>query len=125
MRFKFNLFYLVLFVAILLIEILIAYFLKGGFIRSVIGDYLVVIMLYCLIKAFLKARPLRVSLYILVFAYLIEFTQLAGLINSLGLGDNRLAHLILGSTFQIEDLIAYTAGILTVVIAENHRNKIF
>ena len=60
---------------------------------------------------------------VLLFAYLIELSQLAGLMNRLGLQDSGMAHLILGSTFQIEDLVAYTLGILTVIIAEGIRNK--
>lgn len=119
----FNRTYFVYFLAILLIEILIASFIETGFIRSVFGDYLVVILIYCFIKSFLNIRSLSVALFVLIFAFTIELLQMAGLIYIFDLQENPVAHLVLGSTFQIEDLVAYTLGITTVVLLERLRNK--
>lgn len=71
---KFNLKYFLIAVAIFLVEILIATKLKDiFFIRAYLGDVLVVMLMYCFIRAFfdLEARKLIVGIFI--FSCLIEF----------------------------------------------------
>ncbi|OYX22375.1 MAG: hypothetical protein B7Z06_11750 [Flavobacteriales bacterium 32-35-8] len=118
MPLKFNKTYTLLFISILLIEILIAKFLTQGFIRYTFGDYLVVILIYCFLKSFINLNSFYVSISVLLFAYSIEFLQLINLLNILSLENNHLAKLILGSTFHISDLAAYTLGMITVLIME-------
>ncbi len=55
---------------------------------------------------------------VLAFAFLIEFLQLVNILEMFNLQNNHLVKLILGSTFQISDVVAYTLGILTVIIFE-------
>ncbi|WP_100616241.1 ribosomal maturation YjgA family protein [Confluentibacter citreus] len=118
MLLKFNKTYILLFISILVIEVLIATFLIDGFIRYTFGDYLVVILLYCFLKSFINASSFYIAISVLLFAYGIEFLQLINLLEILSLDNNHLAKLILGSTFHISDLVAYTLGILTVLIIE-------
>ncbi|MDO5970908.1 DUF2809 domain-containing protein [Flavivirga aquimarina] len=103
---------------IFVIEILIAIYLKDGFIRYTFGDYLVVILLYCFIKSFIKAIPIIIAIPVLIFSYIIELLQLINILEILSLNNNHLLKLILGSTFHVSDLIAYTLGIITVLIIE-------
>jgi hypothetical protein len=118
MTFKFNKTYTLLFISILIIEMLIAAFLTSGFIRHTFGDYLVVILLFCFFKSFINVSSFYIAIYVLLFAYSIEFLQLINLLQILSLENNHLAKLILGSTFHISDLVAYTLGIITVIIME-------
>lgn len=118
MTLKFNKTYTLFFISILVIEILIAKFLTHGFIRYTFGDYLVVILIYCFLKSFINANSFYVAISVLLFAYSIEFLQLINLLDILDLGNNHLAKLILGSTFHISDLVAYTLGTLTTLIIE-------
>lgn len=118
MRFQFNLIYFGIFVILFIIEVLIATFFKDGFIRYTFGDFLVVILLYCFIKSFINLKPLTTGIIVLITAFLIEFLQLFQLLKFLNLQDNYTAKLILGSTFQIGDLVAYTLGILIILIIE-------
>ena len=60
---------------------------------------------------------------VLVFAYLIEFAQYFNLLKLLNLEDHKLITIILGSTFQVGDLVAYTFGIITVLIIEQFNSK--
>lgn len=46
---------------------------------------------------------------------LIELAQAAKLLNALGLGENRLARIIFGGSFDWLDLAAYAAGGLIIV----------
>jgi len=118
MKLHFNRIYFLGFVILFIIEGFIAYFLKTGFIRHTFGDFLIVILLYCFAKSFINAKPIPVALAVLLFAFIIEFLQLGNLLEHLNLQDNTFAILILGSTFHVSDLIAYTLGIVTVLIFE-------
>jgi Protein of unknown function (DUF2809) len=115
---KFNKVYFFLFLTLLVIETCIAYFLKTGFIRHSFGDFLVVIMLYCLLKSFINIKPIYLALFVLFISFSIEFLQLFNFLETLNLTDNKIAKIVLGNTFHINDLIAYTLGIITVLIIE-------
>ncbi|GAA3639126.1 DUF2809 domain-containing protein [Flavivirga jejuensis] len=118
MKLQFNKTYLIIALIIFAIEILIATYLKYGFIRYTLGDYLVVILLYCFGKSFININPISLAIPVLIFSYIIELLQLINILEILGLNNNNLLKLIFGSTFQISDLIAYTLGIITVLIIE-------
>lgn len=111
--------YFALFLTLLLIEICIAYFLKTGFIRHTFGDFLVVIMLYCFLRSFMNIKPIYLALFVLFVSFLIEFLQLTSFLEWLNLHDNYLAKTILGSTFHVSDLVAYTLGVVTIIIVES------
>tara|TARA_R110002073_G_scaffold279026_1_gene443149 strand:- start:437370 stop:437741 length:372 start_codon:yes stop_codon:yes gene_type:complete len=112
MKFKIRIF--AIFIILFLIEVIIAKYITQPFIRHWFGDFLVVIMLYYFFKSFVNTRPVFLALFVLIFAFVIEFIQLTNLLDILKLKDNKTANLILGNTFSISDLIAYTLGILTV-----------
>jgi len=118
MQFTFNKTHFIWFLLLLSTETAIALFLKGGFIRHTFGDFLVVILLYCFFKSFLSIKPLHVGIGVLLIAFVIEFLQLFNLLGHLNLNHSTTAKVILGSTFHISDLLAYTLGIITVLIIE-------
>lgn len=122
MKLKFNTYYFVVFIVLFAIEALIAIYLKEGFIRHNFGDYLVVILLYCFFKSFIKGKSFQIALAVLIFSYTIEFLQLTSFLEVLNLQENRIAKIVLGSTFSIGDLIAYTFGIITILIFEHLRH---
>jgi len=111
--------YFVLFIVLLLIEVCIAYFLKTGFIRHTFGDFLVVILLYCFLKSFINFKPITMAIIVLFISFTIEFLQLTPFLECLNLHDNTLAKTVLGSTFHISDLVAYTLGVITIIIVES------
>jgi len=118
MKFTFDKIYFTGFTLLFVIEVIIAFFLKDGFVRHTVGDFLVVILLYCLFKSFLKTHTLNLAILTLGIAYLIEFLQLTAFLNYLGLKQNKWANLVFGNTFSIQDLVAYTLGIVVVLFIE-------
>jgi hypothetical protein len=112
---KFFFFALVLFV----IEVLIALFVHDNFIRPYAGDFLVVILIYCAVRTFVKASPWKVAIGVLLFSYLIETLQYFHIVDRLGLAKNGLAKTVIGYGFDWFDILAYTLGIVTVLFAEN------
>ncbi|MBT8260122.1 MAG: DUF2809 domain-containing protein [Flavobacteriaceae bacterium] len=115
----FNKIYFLLFTIFFIVELTIAYFIKDGFLRQTFGDFLVVIMLYYLIRSFIKIKPISTALLVLFIAFSIEFIQLTNFLEALGLENNIYAKTIFGSTFHSTDLIAYTLGVLTILFIDS------
>ena len=118
MIFKIHKVYLILTLILLVIEIGIAYFFSDGFIRHTLGDYLVVILLYCGIRSFIKVSPIYIAFFVLLFAFIVEFSQLFNVLDYFNLRDHKIATIILGSTFHVSDLIAYTLGTMTISVLD-------
>jgi hypothetical protein len=74
--------------------------------------------MYCAIRSFIKTKPLYVAISVLIIAFGIEFLQLYNLLDYLNLRDSKLAVIVLGSTFEVTDLIAYSLGIITIFLID-------
>lgn len=118
MKLQFNKYYLGLAHFLFLVELAIAFTLKTGFIRHTFGDYLVVILLYAIIRGCTNMSVWASSLVVLLIAFAIEFLQLTPFLAYFNLQHSYTAKLIFGSTFQFTDLVAYTLGIVTVMLIE-------
>lgn len=106
---------LVLFV----IEVLIALYVHDNFVRPYLGDYLVVMLLYCGVRTFINASPLKIALAVLLFAYFIELLQYFHLVDRLGLAGNTVARTVIGYGFEWLDLLAYTLGVISILLLEH------
>ncbi|CAN5436587.1 DUF2809 domain-containing protein [soil metagenome] len=118
MPFQFNKNYFRLALVLLFTEVMIGSFVHDAFVRPYGGDFLVVIMLYCLVKSFLDAPVLMAAAGVLVFAYAVEVSQYFQLVRMLGLQHNRLAVLLMGTSFSFTDMLVYTLGIALVILTE-------
>jgi hypothetical protein len=105
-RLKYGLLALLLFG----IEILIALYLRDRIIRPYIGDLLVVILIYCFVKALVNTPVFPTALGVLLFAYAVEILQYLHVVELLGLGHSKLARVIIGSSFEWMNMLAYTLG---------------
>lgn len=109
--------YLFLFVLLLLTEILIGAFLKGGFIRAYGGDILVLPLLYAFLRILFPRsdkftmRVLPLGLFI--FGVLVEALQGAHIADRLHI-TSRVIRIIIGSTFDFLDMVCYFAGMLLI-----------
>ena len=118
MKLQLNISYLVIAHILFLIELAIAFIIKTGFIRYTLGDYLVVILLYAIIRGCTNLKVWVSALVVLLIAYAIEFLQRTPFLTYFNLQDSFTAKLIFGSTFQLTDLLTYTIGIITVILIE-------
>jgi hypothetical protein len=119
---KFSPFYAILTLLLFITEVLIALFVHDQFIRPYIGDFLVVILIYCFVKSFLNTPVMPTALGVLLFAYTVEVLQYFRIVEVLGLQHSRAARIIIGSSFEWLDMLAYTLGILVVVLVENRNH---
>lgn len=113
--FRFHRVYFLLSLLLLGAEIFIGARLHDGITRVNGGDYLVVIWLYCLVRSFIALPVLPTALSVLVFAYIVEFSQYFRLADHLGFGTHSLARVLIGDYFSWLDMLAYTLGILSVL----------
>jgi len=118
MSFKFSLQYFTLTVLLFIAEVCIGLYMHDAFIRPYGGDYLVVILIYCFIKSFMNTPVGVTAICVLLFAYAVEVSQYFHLVYALGLGKSPLAKALLGTSFSFVDLLCYTLGIITVLVAE-------
>lgn len=117
MKFKFSLTYFLLSVFIFLIEVLIATRLSGiFFVRAYLGDVIVVMLLYTLIKSFIKINDEKLILGILIFSCLVEFAQYFKIAGKLGFQPGSLMYIIIGNSFSWIDILCYAAGCLILYL---------
>lgn len=108
--------YFIAFLALLIIEVLIALYIHDDFIRPYVGDVLVVMVLYCFVRIFIPKGARLMPLYIFIFAAVEEGLQLFNLVKVLGLENNRVLSILIGSTFDIKDIICYGAGCVIIAL---------
>jgi hypothetical protein len=113
--FRFSVFYFLLTIALLGLEIFIGACMHDNIIRPYGGDFLVVILLYCLVRSFWDLPILLTAVSVLIFSYLVETSQYFRLADRLGFKGPSLARILLGSYFTWTDIISYTLGILSVI----------
>lgn len=107
--------YLLAFLALLVVEICIALFVRDEFVRPYVGDMLVTVLLCCLCRAiFPHFAP---ALPVFLFAAAVEGLQWFGLTEMLGLKGTAMG-IILGSTFDWKDILCYGLGCLLFAGAE-------
>ena len=109
--------YAVCFLVLLAAEIYIGMFVHDSFIRPYFGDVLVVILLYVFIRIFFPKKPRLLSLYIFIFAVLVEISQIPPLVDLLGI-KNRLIRVLMGTSFAWGDILAYAAGTVVTLIVD-------
>ncbi len=115
---KFRILYFILALLLFLILLCIALFVHDNFIRPHVGDFLVVIFIYCFLKSFVNLSTWGVAISVLLFSYMIEFLQYLNIVGKLGLQDVKVARIIIGTSFSWLDLLAYTLGIAFVLWVE-------
>ncbi len=116
--FIFRKHYFLLALLLFTVEVLIALYLNDPFVRPYVGDYLVVIFLYCALRSVVNLRVLPAAIGVLLFAYLVETLQYFHIVDRLGLSNNKLARTVIGIGFEWTDILAYTLGFATILLTE-------
>ncbi len=110
--------YLVICIVLFFVEVLIALFVHDDFVRPYIGDVLVVFVVYSAVRVLFPKRIKYLSIYTFIFAVSVELLQLINIVEILGFGDNRFISVLVGSVFDIKDIICYGVGCLVLFVFE-------
>lgn len=119
-----RLIYALLFFIILITEVLIALFLKSGFIRSYVGDILVVILICCFVRIFFVKKVKLLALWVFLFSVAVEVAQYFDLVKLLGLDGSEFLSILIGRTYSFIDILCYLLGCIIFFVCELWFKKI-
>ena len=108
---------------LLITEVIIALYVHDNFIRPYIGDMIVVILIYTIIRIVIPEKVVWLPLYVFLFACFTEFMQYINIVKLLGLEGNRVISIAVGSVFDWADVICYGIGCILLGIYEIMRIK--
>ena len=103
-------FYLAMTVFWLAVEVVIACYVHDRFIRPYVGDVLVVVVVYCFVRIWVPHGVRLLPLYVFLFAAGVEVLQYFHLVELLGVGNNTFLRVVLGSVFDVKDILCYGIG---------------
>lgn len=124
MKNKCRLIYIMLFIAFLCIEVIIALFIRDSFIRPYVGDMLVTVVICLFLRGFTPLKAKFMPLFVFIFAAAVETGQYFDFVALLGLNGNRFLSVLLGRTFSFADIICYGFGCIAFFTAERLIMKI-
>lgn len=119
LRVRYGLIFLILFI----VEVCIALFIHDRLIRPYIGDVLVVFVVYCFVRVFLPIKCRLLPLYVFLFAAGVEVLQYFELVRVLGLENHAFLRTLLGSVFDMKDILCYGAGCVILAGYELWRKR--
>lgn len=114
---KLNVKYLIAFILIFAIEFVIAVYVHDSIIRPSVGDILVVILMYCFIRAFIAKEIKHLPLYLFIFAVAVEISQYFHMADLLHI-HNRVIRILMGTSFDIKDILCYFLGFIILCLFE-------
>lgn len=104
---------------LLVVEVLIALFVHDNFIRPYIGDVLVTVLICTFLRIFIPKSVKGLPLYVFILAAGVEVLQFFRIVEVLGLSDNRFFSILIGSVFDVKDIVCYGVGCVVFFVVEN------
>ena len=109
--------YLLGFIITIILEVLIALHVHDNFIRPYVGDILVIICIYLLLRTIIPDKIKYLALYVFILGIIVEVMQYFNFTNMIS-GRSRILKIALGSTFDIKDIVCYVIGYIIIVFTE-------
>ena len=110
--------YALITLGLLAVEVLIALFVHDDFIRPYIGDVLVTVLICAFMRIFIPQSVKMLPLYVFIFAAGVEVLQYFRIVEVLGLSENRFFSVLIGSVFDVKDIVCYGVGCVIVFTVE-------
>lgn len=118
-------FYLIWSAILLITEILIGSVFKNfHWLRAYGGDILVIPLIYCLVRIFLKVLPRLMPFLMCCVGFLAETAQYFHICDLLGFEKGSVMRIILGTSFNWADIFCYIAGMILIYAGILIRKKI-
>ncbi|WP_207535150.1 DUF2809 domain-containing protein [Desertivirga arenae] len=118
LQLAFNNRYFGFFISLFIVEFLIGKYLHDDFVRPYVGDFLIVILLYCLLKSFVKIPVKPSVIAVLLISYVVEALQYINVLDLIGLRNSTAANILLGNYFSWWDILAYSLGAMFIIAIE-------
>jgi hypothetical protein len=104
------------------VEVGIAVFVHDRIVRPYVGDALVVVLVYLVLRAGTRLRVGPAVGAAFAIACAVEVSQYFHLVDRLGLGRNAFARALLGTHFDPPDFLAYAVGAVATLLVERRRS---
>lgn len=115
---KFHLGYFTSFILLTMLEVYIAIYVHDAWIRPIVGDMLVVIVIYCFLRSFIHLKTKLLPINVFLFAAFVEVLQYFHIVEILGVAHITFLRILLGTTFDFADIGAYALGCICLLIWE-------
>lgn len=117
-QFAFNSRYFIFSISLFIVEFLIGKYLHDDFVRPYVGDFLIVILLYCLLKTCINLPVKTAVIAVLIISYVVEALQYFNVLHLMGLQNSPTATILLGNYFSWFDILAYSLGAMVIIAIE-------
>src|SRR5262245_8194095 len=104
-----------------IVLVFIAAYVRDAVVRPYVGDLLVVICLYFLVRGATGAGKYWTAGAVLLLAAIIEYAQTLQLLSWLHLSDAPIIKTVLGNTPDPLDMALYSTGLAIVLLADRDR----
>lgn len=114
---KSRLIFLAVFVLLFAVEVLIALYVHDDFIRPYVGDMIVTVVVWSFARIIFPDRFKLMSLYVMIFAILVEVGQYFNYVELLGI-TNPILVTMMGTSFAWADIACYAVGCVVAAVAD-------
>lgn len=114
---KLRLSFLTVFILLLAVEVLIALFIHDDFVRPYVGDMIVTVVVWSFMRIIFPDRFKLMSLYVMIFAILVEVGQYFHYTELLGI-TNPVLVTMMGTSFAWADIAYYAVGCVVAGVAD-------
>ncbi len=114
---KKRLIFLAVFIFLFFIEVLIALYMHDDLIRPYVGDMLVTVVVWSFARIIFPDKFRLMSLYVMIFAILVEVGQYFNYVDILGI-TNPILVTMMGTSFAWADIACYAVGCVVTAIVD-------
>lgn len=114
---KKRLVFLAVFIFLFIIEVLIALYVHDNFVRPYVGDMIVTVVVWSFARIIFPDKFRLMSLYVMIFAILVEVGQYFNYVDLLGI-TNPILVTMMGTSFAWADIACYAVGCVIAGIAD-------
>ena len=114
---KRRLVFLALFIFIFIVEVLIALYVHDDFVRPYVGDMIVTVLVWSFTRIVFPQKFRLMSLYVMIFATLIEVGQFFNYVDVLGI-INPVLVTMMGTSFAWADIACYAVGCVVAAVSD-------
>ncbi|MDG2530001.1 DUF2809 domain-containing protein [Caulobacter endophyticus] len=108
-------------IALFVIEVVIALFVRDAFVRPYLGDVLATAMVYFAVRGLTSRGRGAAAAAAFGLGAAIEIGQALHVLDLVGLGGSRWARVVFGGVFDLKDLACYAAGVGLAVLLDRRR----
>lgn len=105
-------------IGILAVEIYIGACVRDAWVRPYAGDLLAVVLVYATLRMVLALPAPALATVSFLVGAIVEAIQYLGIPEILGIAHHPLLAVVVGTTFQWEDLLAYAIGALIALLLD-------